>query len=145
PQWAPLRPAMPAMRATVPYSPATAAKGVPVLHLAEELAAACPEARGRAPPRPEGALADGRAPRAERVAQEDGATRNTISMLQEFVQCTRVHQAPQQQPVLQWHLESRLGASSLGAAAAAEFRATVSFLLDGVPHHVVGAWHYSKK
>jgi hypothetical protein len=69
--------------------------------------------------------------------------KSSISMLQEFVQCAGAYQAPQQQRVLQWHLESRLGSPL--AAAAAEFRATVSFLLDGVPHHVVGAWHPSKK
>jgi len=62
-------------------------------------------------------------------------------MLQEFLQCTRLYQAPQQRSALQWQYESRPGT----ALVAAEFRATVSFLLDGVPHHVVGVWHASKK
>jgi len=31
------------------------------------------------------------------------------------------------------------------AAGALEFRGTVAFLLDGVPHHVAGAWFASKK
>jgi len=41
--------------------------------------------------------------------------------------------------VLQWEFSTRMCGSSL------EFRATVAFLLDGVPHHVAGIWKLSKK
>lgn len=42
-------------------------------------------------------------------------------------------------PVLQWGHDTRMVGTSL------EFRATVAFLLDGVPHHIAGAWKNNKK
>jgi len=44
------------------------------------------------------------------------------------------------QPVLKWDWDHRM---SNGVTL--EFRATVSFILAGVPHHATGAWHTSKK
>lgn len=73
--------------------------------------------------------------------QQDRTSKGSISMLQEFVQCSWLYQAPQQRSILQWDIQSRSG----WGATSSQFRATVSFLLDGVPHHVVGAWHLSKK
>ncbi|CAJ1363984.1 unnamed protein product, partial [Effrenium voratum] len=49
------------------------------------------------------------------------------------------HPLPSSCAVLQWSHENRMAGSSL------QFRATTSFLLDGVPHHVLGGWWPSKK
>jgi len=66
--------------------------------------------------------------------------KGVVSLLQEYVQCSRLFHAPQHRPILQWTFDNRLIDSST-----LEFRATVAFLLDGIPHHVAGAWHPSKK
>lgn len=63
-----------------------------------------------------------------------------ISLLQEFVQCSKQFHAPQHRPILQWSFENRMADFTT-----LEFRATVAFLLDGLPHHVCGTWHLSKK
>jgi len=68
-----------------------------------------------------------------------GAGKGSISQLQEFVQGARAFPMPPSCPVLQWCHDTRMVDSCL------EFRATVSFLLDGVPHHTVGSWKPSKK
>lgn len=71
---------------------------------------------------------------------EQGQGKGVISLLQEFVQCSRQFHAPQHRPILQWSYDNRMA-----DFATLEFRATVAFLLDGVPHHVAGAWFASKK
>lgn len=66
-------------------------------------------------------------------------SKGAISQLQEFVQGAKLFPMPPNCPVLQWDHDTRMTGASL------EFRATVAFLLDGVPHHTVGAWKSSKK
>jgi len=64
-----------------------------------------------------------------------------ISLLQEFVQGgDRRFPVPANRPILQWQFDTRMA-----TAVKLEFRATVSFLLEGVPHHAAGGWHSSKK
>jgi len=63
-----------------------------------------------------------------------------ISELQEYVQSDRRFPVSSNQPVLKWDWDHRMA-----NAVTLEFRATVSFLLSGVPHHAAGAWHTSKK
>jgi len=72
--------------------------------------------------------------------QDVEANKGVISVLQEFVQCSRQFSAPQHRPILQWSFDSRMT-----DFASLEFRGTVAFLLDGVPHHIAGTWHPSKK
>jgi len=72
--------------------------------------------------------------------EEEGGAKAVISMLQEFVQCSKQFPSPQHRPILQWRFETQMGGFTN-----LEFRATVAFLLDGVPHHVAGSWHQSKK
>jgi len=67
------------------------------------------------------------------------SSKGPISKLQEFVQSSKAHPLPSSCAVLQWSHENRMSGSSL------QFRATTSFLLDGVPHHVLGGWWPSKK
>lgn len=66
--------------------------------------------------------------------------KGVVALLQEFVQCSQQFAAPQHRPILQWAYEQRV----IGLPAL-EFRGIVAFLLDGVPHHVAGGWHPSKK
>eukprot|EP00928_Gymnodinium_smaydae_P008308 TRINITY_DN13029_c0_g1_i1.p1 TRINITY_DN13029_c0_g1~~TRINITY_DN13029_c0_g1_i1.p1 ORF type:complete len:557 (+),score=110.81 TRINITY_DN13029_c0_g1_i1:77-1747(+) len=70
----------------------------------------------------------------------DSTGKGPISMLQEFVQCSKEFRLPPRKPILQWSYETRMADHSM-----LEFRATASFLLGGVPHHAAGAWHPSKK
>lgn len=72
-------------------------------------------------------------------AQDETASKGAISQLQEYVQGAKLCPLPPNCPVLQWDCDTRMCGTSL------EFRATVAFLLDGVPHHVVGAWQPSKQ
>lgn len=65
--------------------------------------------------------------------------KGVISQLQEFVQSSKSFPMPPSCPILQWQYDTRT------ADGALEFRATVAFLLDAVPHHIAGAWHLSKK
>ncbi|CAK0789583.1 unnamed protein product, partial [Prorocentrum cordatum] len=81
---------------------------------------------------------DSRPPRGAAEPAADGG-KGAISLLQEFVQCTKTCSGPQDRPVLQWSFQQRASAGPL------EFCATVALVLDGVPHHVMGAWHASKK
>jgi len=62
-----------------------------------------------------------------------------ISTLQEFLQDSKTFRVPNQHSILQWNFEQ-----SFGGLASSKFRATVAFLLEGVPHHVAGDWHNSK-
>jgi len=63
-----------------------------------------------------------------------------IAMLQEFVQCSKRFPLPPNHSALHWTCDPRMATRS-----ALEYRATVAFYLDGVPHHVAGDWHASKK
>lgn len=67
------------------------------------------------------------------------SSKGPISKLQEFVQSSKAHPLPSSCAVLQWSHENRMAGSSL------QFRATTAFLLDGVPHHILGGWWPSKK
>jgi len=62
-----------------------------------------------------------------------------ISALQEFLQDSKTFRIPTQHSVLQWTFEQRFV-----NPVSNQFRATVAFLLEGVPHHVVGEWQNSK-
>jgi len=62
-----------------------------------------------------------------------------ISTLQEFLQDSKTFRIPNQHSILQWEFEQCFASS-----ASNKFRATVAFLLEGVPHHVAGTWHNSK-
>lgn len=68
------------------------------------------------------------------------APKGVISLLQEFVQCSKNFQSPQNQQVLKWSYDTRMEELTV-----LEFRAAVAFLFDGVPHHVAGSWQLSKK
>lgn len=72
--------------------------------------------------------------------QQASAPKGAISMLQEYVQCSQSFHVPANYSVLQWDFDSQMA-----DAATLEFRAIVSFLLEGVPHHVAGAWQPKKK
>lgn len=71
--------------------------------------------------------------------EDCGLSKGSISQLQEFVQGTKIFPTPPNCPVLQWRYNTRPAGSSI------EFSATCAFLLDGVPHHTVGAWRSNKK
>lgn len=82
-------------------------------------------------------------PRSDKDGAESvvsGTSKGVISLLQEFVQCSRQFHAPQHRPILQWTFDNRMADFTT-----LEFRGAVAFLLDGVPHHVAGTWHPSKK
>lgn len=68
------------------------------------------------------------------------APKGAISMLQEYVQCSYTFHLPSNYTVLQWSFDTQMA-----DAATLEFRATVAFLLEGVPHHVVGTWQPKKR
>jgi len=72
--------------------------------------------------------------------EEEGGAKAVISLLQEFVQCSKQFPSPQHRSILQWKFETQMAGFTNF-----EFRATVAFLLDGVPHHVAGSWQQSKK
>jgi len=72
--------------------------------------------------------------------QQGTAPKGAISMLQEYVQCSQTFIVPANYSVLQWDFDSQMA-----DAATLEFRAIVSFLLEGVPHHVAGTWQAKKK
>jgi hypothetical protein len=63
-----------------------------------------------------------------------------IALLQEFVQGSKEFALPPNYSALQWTYDSRMASK-----AALEYRATVAFFLEGVPHHAAGTWHASKK
>jgi hypothetical protein len=76
----------------------------------------------------------------EVLSPTDGKLKGAaVSQLQEFVQGARLFPMPPSCPVLHWCHDTRIVENKL------EFRATVSFILDGVPHHIVGEWKLSKK
>eukprot|EP00931_Biecheleriopsis_adriatica_P025782 TRINITY_DN1575_c0_g1_i3.p1 TRINITY_DN1575_c0_g1~~TRINITY_DN1575_c0_g1_i3.p1 ORF type:complete len:490 (+),score=102.66 TRINITY_DN1575_c0_g1_i3:80-1549(+) len=63
-----------------------------------------------------------------------------LSLLQEFIQCSKQFPPPQHRPILQWSFDTHMA-----DCTNLEFRAQVAFLLDGVAHHVAGCWQPSKK
>merc|ERR1719191_2311998 len=63
-----------------------------------------------------------------------------ISQLQEFVQSDWLHPVPSHRPILHWNFDTRMGHAMI-----LEFRAMVSFTLEGVLHHAAGTWRTSKK
>jgi len=77
-------------------------------------------------------------PPVDATSRED-AGRGVISLLQEFAQCSKQFRAPARRSILQWKFDEQMT-----AMAALQFRATVAFVLEGVPHHAVGEWHQSK-
>lgn len=79
-------------------------------------------------------------PQTEKPVEEDASGRGVISLLQEFVQCSKQFPVPQHRPILQWSFDTHMADFST-----LEFRAQVSFILDGVAHHVAGSWQSSKR
>lgn len=63
-----------------------------------------------------------------------------ISELQELVQQDRRFPVCSNRPILKWEFDTRMA-----NAVTLQFRATVSFVHSGIPHHATGAWHSSKK
>lgn len=82
------------------------------------------------------------------IAKEGSHPRNAgslraagpISQLQEYVQSDWLHPVPSHRPILHWSFDTRMGHSMV-----LEFRAMVSFTLEGVLHHAAGSWQTSKK
>jgi len=77
---------------------------------------------------------------AENHVDEDASRKGVVSLFQEFIQCSKRFPVPQHRPILQWSFDSRMS-----EGATLEFRAQVSFLLEGVAHHVAGSWQSSKR
>eukprot|EP00403_Amphidinium_massartii_P036817 CAMPEP_0178437698 /NCGR_PEP_ID=MMETSP0689_2-20121128/35152_1 /TAXON_ID=160604 /ORGANISM="Amphidinium massartii, Strain CS-259" /LENGTH=341 /DNA_ID=CAMNT_0020059959 /DNA_START=57 /DNA_END=1083 /DNA_ORIENTATION=- len=73
-------------------------------------------------------------------ADADGGSKGPISLLQEYIQCSRDYPSPPNRPILQWSFDTRMADFTT-----LEFRGVVAFLLDGVPHHVAGTWQRAKK
>lgn len=63
-----------------------------------------------------------------------------ISELQEFVQRDRRFPVSANRPILKWEWDTRMA-----NAVTLQFRATVSFMYAGIPHHAAGVWQSSKK
>eukprot|EP00440_Ansanella_granifera_P019029 gb/GFBE01020679.1/.p1 GENE.gb/GFBE01020679.1/~~gb/GFBE01020679.1/.p1 ORF type:complete len:471 (+),score=85.53 gb/GFBE01020679.1/:1-1413(+) len=96
------------------------------------------KSRGREEQRSAKASGGGRS--AEPAVDEESVGKGVISLLQEFVQCSKQFPSPQHRPILQWSFDTHMADFTT-----LEFRAQVAFLLDGVPHHVAGSWQPSKK
>lgn len=81
-------------------------------------------------------------PPASSTAHTAGSMRGggPISDLQEFVQRDRRFPVCSHRPILKWEWDTRMA-----NAVTLEFRATVSFIFEGIPHHASGAWQTSKK
>lgn len=73
------------------------------------------------------------------------AAKGAISQLQEFVQGSKLFPLPSNCPVLRWGYDTRMAGVKGFESACLEFRASVAFLLDGIPHHATGSWRLSKK
>jgi len=74
------------------------------------------------------------------MCASEASNRGPISALQEFVQEEgKLFKMPANCSVLQWEYGTRMAGKNL------EFRATVAFVLAGLPHHVAGVWMPSKK
>jgi hypothetical protein len=70
------------------------------------------------------------------VLEQALKSKSAIAVLQEFVQGSASVPLQPKRPVLQWTFATRKNIS---------FRATVAFLLDGIPHHAAGTWQRTKK
>lgn len=79
-------------------------------------------------------------PQTEKPVEDDASGKGVISLLQEFVQCSKAFPVPQARPILQWSFDTHMADFTR-----LQFRAQVSFLLDGVAHHVAGSWQSSKR
>lgn len=97
------------------------------------------QARGRMQPRRQSAK-QSIAGRKSNDCITGAPVKGAISLLQEFVQSSTKLHLPSNHSVLQWKFDTRMADE-----ATLQFRATVSFLLEGVPHHAAGSWHPSKK
>jgi len=76
-------------------------------------------------------------------AQRDSChQKSPISQLQEYIQGSKHYPATARRAVLRWQYKSRISVVNNGLQ---QLMAVVSFSLEGVPHHVEGAWHRSKK
>lgn len=75
----------------------------------------------------------------------EGMAKGAISQLQEFVQGSKLFPLPPNCPVLRWGYDTRMAGGKGIDSACLEFRASVAFFLDGIPHHIVGTWKLSKK
>jgi hypothetical protein len=79
----------------------------------------------------------------ECVAHDDtveSSEKGPIAMLQEFVQCSKAFPLPPSCSALQWTYHTRMASK-----VSLQYRASVAFFLEGVPHHAAGAWYASKK
>ncbi|CAE7769365.1 unnamed protein product [Symbiodinium sp. CCMP2592] len=123
--------APPPMQADAPTSQSSTA-GPPPASKAKAKSSAKKTRNKAEPSRPQ--------PDASPPADDEVAGRGVISLLQEFVQCSKTFPAPQHRPILQWTFDTHMADNTN-----LEFRAQVSFLLDGVPHHIAGSWQQSKK
>jgi len=74
------------------------------------------------------------------IASQPKSREGPISQLQEYIQSDRSFKVSSKRPVLKWDFDTRMA-----NAVTLEFRATVSFLIEGVPHHTSGSWQSSKK
>lgn len=97
------------------------------------------QARGRMVPRRQPVKPSTAGPKGSEVATS-APVKGAISLLQEFVQSSAKLHLPSNHSVLQWKFDTRMADE-----ATLQFRATVAFLLEGVPHHAAGSWHPSKK
>jgi len=70
------------------------------------------------------------------VLEQALKSKSAIAVLQEFVQGSASVPLQPKRPVLQWTFATQRNMT---------FRATVAFLLDGIPHHVAGTWQRTKK
>jgi len=75
----------------------------------------------------------------EQVADNGGSGVSVISALQEFVQDSKTFRMPSKHSILQWQFEE-----CCTNVLVTEFRATVIFVLEGIPHHTLGEWRTSK-
>lgn len=74
------------------------------------------------------------------ASAERSTGKHAIAWFQEFLQGSKDCKVPSRFSVLQWSYEERMAQSSN-----LEFRATVRFLLDRIPHHATGTWQSGKK
>jgi len=107
---------------------------------------ACPQARGNTRDKKSKKSDKSVKPRAVQKqpsdvsCEDEAAGKGAISLLQEFVQCSKQFASPQHRPILQWTFDTHMADFTT-----LQFRAQVGFLLDGVAHHIAGCWQQSKK
>jgi len=74
----------------------------------------------------------------DRAVASGDKGKGPIALLQEFVQASKEFSLPANCKILQWSFDDKMVDANL------EFRATVRFLLDAVPHHATGTWQSGK-